>query len=74
MADLLLPAVPVVLTGGWLRELSPIGKWNGQLILLPLTEAQKWMAYCRVCCKKDRGLSLVRSFDACLVTDYVPAM
>ena len=45
------------------------------MILLPHTEVQKWMAYCRACCKRDVGLlSLVRIFRACMATDYISAI
>ena len=59
---LLLPTVPNVWTGGWLRGLSPMGEWYGQLIHLPHTKVQEWMGYSWPCCKRDGGsLSLTWS-------------
>ena len=52
-----LPAIPIVWTGRWLRRLSLIDGWSGQLILLPHTKVQVWMGYFLLFCKRD-GRSL----------------
>ena len=63
---MLLSAMPDKTIGGWLQNLSPMGEWNGELILLPHIKVQEWTKY--------SWPYLVRIFCACLVTGYVQAI
>ena len=69
------PAAQSDATGGWLRRLSPIGEWNGQLIPFPHTQVREWHIPGPATAGTEIVIPyLVRIFRACLSMGYVPAI